>query len=74
MQAVRLNVNRMYNVNATGQTCTQGDIRLVGGASEMQGRVEVCNNGVWGTVCDDAFGDPDAQVACRQLGYLSGGN
>ena len=51
--------------------CTQGDIRLVGGSNEYEGRVEVCNNNAWGTVCDDLFGTNDANVACRQLG-LSG--
>ncbi len=48
--------------------CTQGGIRLQGGTA-TQGRVEVCNNNVWGTVCDDFWGTPDAQVACRQLGF-----
>jgi hypothetical protein len=47
--------------------CTQGAIRLQGGTA-TQGRVEICNNNVWGTVCDDFWGTPDAQVACRQLG------
>jgi len=52
--------------------CTQGDIRLQGGTS-TQGRVEICNNNVWGTVCDDFWGNVDAQVACRQLGFISTG-
>ena len=53
----------------TVQPCTQFDIRLQGSTVPMQGRVEICNNNVWGTVCDDFWGTPDAQVACRQLGF-----
>jgi deleted-in-malignant-brain-tumors protein 1 len=48
--------------------CAYGAIRLQGGTT-MQGRVEICNNNVWGTVCDDFWGAPDASVACRQLGF-----
>ena len=49
--------------------CNDGDIRLVGGTLEEEGRVEICINEVWGTVCDDFFTTADANVACGQLGY-----
>ena len=42
---------------------------MADGPDERQGRIEVCNNNAWGTVCDDLFGTTDATVACIQAGF-----
>ena len=60
-------------VNVTGN-CTYGDVRLVGGSEQFEGRVEVCINDQWGTVCDDYWSGSDATVICRQLGYAYTGS
>ena len=52
--------------------CTTGVVRLVGSIYTNEGRVEICINNAWGTVCDDGFDSSDARVVCRQLGYSQG--
>ena len=57
--------------------CSDGDVRLVGGATSNEGRVEICVNRVWGTVCrstsswsySNTFIFQEGRVVCRQLGY-----
>ena len=53
--------------------CTDGELRLVGGNIANEGRVEICLSNEWGTICDDTFSSVDAEVVCRQLGYLTTG-
>lgn len=49
--------------------CQTGDIRLAGGDTPNEGRVEICVNGEWGTICDDGWGTPEAMVVCNITGF-----
>ena len=49
-------------------------VRLVGGSSYNEGRVEVYYKGVWGTVCNDGWNDVYAGLICTQLGFGSSGS
>ena len=47
-------------------------LRLVGGSSHNEGRLEVFYGGMWGTVCNNKFDWRSAKVACNHLGYSGG--
>ena len=51
--------------------CSNGNMRLVShnGINTVEGRVEYCSNGLWGTVSGDDFDTRDGEVVCRKLGY-----
>ncbi|XP_064397361.1 soluble scavenger receptor cysteine-rich domain-containing protein SSC5D-like [Halichondria panicea] len=49
--------------------CIEGALRLVDGSSYNEGRVEVCSNGRWGTVCGDGWTEREAALVCSRLGY-----
>ena len=50
-----------------------GEVRLVNGTTLQEGRLEICVNSNWSTVCDNMWGNADARVVCRQLGYNENG-
>ncbi|EDO37717.1 predicted protein, partial [Nematostella vectensis] len=54
---VRCNAPTLYNHK----------IRLTGGETDMDGRVEFFMDGQWGTVCGDSWGLKEAIVVCRHL-------
>ena len=53
--------------------CSQGQLRLIGGSSDNEGRVEICYENRWGTICDNGWSNEDAKVVCRQLGFQTVG-
>ena len=52
--------------------CNEGSVRLVNGTVEKEGRLEICNNGIWGGICSYGFSESDGYVACKQMGYNNG--
>jgi len=44
-------------------------VRLVGGSSLREGRLEVYHNGSWGTVCNNEFNSAAARIVCYFLGF-----
>ena len=66
--------------------CKNGDVRLIGGKTQYEGRVEICVNKVWGTICSQSYHVDiwkwwsyywtynDSNVVCRQLGHMELGN
>jgi len=47
--------------------CRTGQVRLSGSTEENEGRLEICVNNQWGTVCDDSWDMAGASIVCQQL-------
>lgn len=61
----------ILELETEASNCTDGKVRLTNGSTELEGRLEICINNVWGTVCDTKFDSTEAAVVCRQLGHLT---
>ena len=57
----------------TFDNCTDGELMLVGGTSQYEGRVEICYGRKWGTICGYSWDNREARVVCSQLGYQAQG-
>ena len=58
-----------FYFNSDPGLCVEGSVRLADGVIEKEGRVEVCVNGVWGSVCDEGWDSTDSHMICIQLGH-----
>ena len=61
--------NYCYNMYVPLEACEDGDVRLSGSTIEYTGRIEICFEAVWTSLCDQSWDLEDAMVVCRELGY-----
>ena len=68
---INLTLALQYLAESFESSCDPNDIRLTGNGvtSSLEGTVEICVNGDWGTINHDFWDYRDASVACRQLGF-----
>ena len=69
-------LNNHADITTVSGGCSTGEIRLInsnGVRQQNAGRVEVCLNNAWGTVCEFLFDIVDTNVVCSQLGIAPGG-
>ena len=62
----------IHNISYSFKYTDGRKIRLVNGSGQvnsMRGTVEIFHNNSWGTVCDDHFQQPAANVICHMLGW-----
>ena len=61
-------------ISTLPNNCSTGDVRLMDGNNSNEGRVEICINNLWYTVCYRGWDIADANVVCRQAGIDAEGS
>ena len=59
------------DIKTVESDCNDWDLRVMDGASVREGRVEICFNNAWGTICNENYGVTDARILCSQLNFES---
>ena len=59
----------LLRIRSLSSDCDDGDMRLADGETEAEGRLELCDHGRWGTVCDNEWTERHTAVVCRFLGF-----
>ncbi|XP_071094710.1 uncharacterized protein [Haliotis cracherodii] len=67
-----LGANNCLHSEDVGIICDPSDITMNLTTSHNKGLLQVYHSWRWGTVCDDGFGQVEASVVCRALGYQGG--
>ena len=68
-----MHIHTLCTKALTDSLCENGDLRLDSSDAAVGGRLEVCYDGVWGSVCNEQWTTTHARVACTQLGLPSEG-
>ena len=63
------------DLNTQAGNCADGDMRLIkdGEVSLFEGRVEVCLNNAWGTVCNNFFDQLEVKILCDYFNFPEDG-
>ena len=69
MHCIILYAQSLWSMIYTGSCGMDGAVRLADGKTSSEGRVEICSNGVWGTVSSSGWDSREGTVFCRQLGF-----
>ncbi|XP_064397372.1 scavenger receptor cysteine-rich domain superfamily protein-like isoform X2 [Halichondria panicea] len=65
------NVDKHATVQCSSANCTDSDIRFVGGATDNEGKVEICNDSRWIAICSNGWTEQDAGQMCQKFGFAS---